>query len=236
MIATLLAGASGLTAFGAAAFAILSRPAELDAIAQTEKAGRAGERRVARALERAGIPELHDLTIRDQHGTHQIDHIAAAGDCLYVIETKTWRGRLCASPAARDWSLTRPAAAPVRVYNPILQNETHTRLIRRLTQMPVASVVIMVGHVAADAPLPEPIVRLPTAILRMTQAGRGSPRALAALDTLGRLKCQRQQPALAARHRADLRARAPAPTSARWWRVSALATVILSALMLAHLG
>jgi hypothetical protein len=44
------------------------------------------------------VPAVHDITLRDYRGTHQIDHVAAAGACLYLLETKTWRGQITERP------------------------------------------------------------------------------------------------------------------------------------------
>lgn len=207
---------SGLTAIAAGTTAFLRQPNDSAAQAHATQAGAAGERRVARALARAGVPAVHDITFQDQRGTHQIDHVAAAGDCLYCLETKTWRGELAGQAQAQHWTLRKPGGVEQRVYNPILQNDTHRDVLRRVAQVPVRSLVVLAGHVrVAGGPVPG-IVPLTSAIMEMTGAGAASGRALAALEMLARFRGQSRQAILSAAHSRRMRRKKPTWTRQLW--------------------
>lgn len=206
-----------LIAVGAASRALFVQPGEDAAQARMQKAGVAGERRVARTLDRARIPAVHDVTISDGRGTHQIDHVAAAGDVLWVIETKSWRGDLSGHHDAPTWLLMNPQKrVAARIYNPIMQNETHADVIRLVARVPVQSIVIMAGHVRMPGGLPEPIMPLAGAVLRMTQAGPPSSRALAGLAEIERIKQAAGQGSLASQHIRRMRRMKPAESRKLW--------------------
>ncbi len=218
-------------AVASASLAVLMRPTEEAAEAQMQKAGAAGERRVARTLVRAGIPAVHDVTIRYRQGTHQIDHIAAAGDALFVIETKAWRGDLRGYPDQPQWTLTKPGRSSASVYNPLMQNRTHADVIAAVAGMPVKSIVIMAGHARMPGGLPEPMMPLASAVLRMTQAGPPSPRALAGLAAIDRIKQDARQSVVAGQHIRRMSRRKQAE-SRRLWSVAGIATVAFAWLVL----
>ncbi|OYV31390.1 MAG: NERD nuclease, partial [Acidocella sp. 20-61-6] len=52
-----------MVATGAAAAAIITHPGDEATETHAQRAGAAGEKRVARALERAGVPAIHDITL-----------------------------------------------------------------------------------------------------------------------------------------------------------------------------
>ena len=216
MIVFLVELVSGMVATGAAAAAIITHPGDEATETHAQRAGAAGEKRVARALERAGVPAIHDITLQDQRGTHQIDHVAAAGDCLYCLETKTWRGELMGHADAQHWTLKKPGGAAQNVYNPLLQNETHRDVIRRVAQVPVRPLVILAGHVRlAGGPVPG-MIPLTSAIMEMTRSGAASGRALAALESLARFRGQSRQAALSAAHSRRMRRQKPTRTRQLW--------------------
>ncbi|MEE3504537.1 nuclease-related domain-containing protein [Acidiphilium acidophilum] len=218
-------------AVASASLAVLMRPTEEAAEAQMQKAGAAGERRVARTLARAGIPAVHDVTIRDQQGTHQIDHIAAAGDALFVIETKTWRGDLRGYPDQPQWTLTKLGRPSASVYNPLMQNRTHADVIAAVAGMPVKSIVIMAGHAHMTGGLPGPMMPLASAVLRMTLAGPPSARAMSGLAAIDRIKQDVRQSVVAGQHIRRMSRRMPAE-SRRLWSVAGIATVAFAWLVL----
>jgi Nuclease-related domain. len=218
---------------GAAIAAVMLRPSEDEAQSRMQTAGAAGERRVARALDRARIPAVHDVTIRDRQGTHQIDHVAAAGDCLFVIETKTWRGDLRGFPDRPQWTLSKPGRAPVPVYNPIMQNATHVQVIEGVTRVPARSIVLMAGHARIPGGLQEPMMPLAGAIMRLTQAGPATARAVAALAAIEAIKQDAGQTALAGRHVRRMRAM-KLTRSQNLWALAAGAGAAFVWLMITH--
>lgn len=220
---------SGLTAIAAGTTAFLIQPTDQAAQAHAMRAGAAGEHRVARALDRAGVPAVHDITLKDRRGTHQIDHIAAAGDALYVLETKTWRGDLDGQPEAQFWTLRKPTGTTQRVYNPLLQNETHRDVVRRFTQVPVIPLVVFAGHVRlAEGPFPA-MLPLARAIMAVTGAGPASGRAMAALDALARFREQPRQAVLATAHSRRMRRQKPTK-SRQLWALAVSAALVFVAL------
>lgn len=65
--------------------------------------GRA-QRRVARALEAAGLPALHDLVLRGPRGgLQQVDHVVRLPTGFVVLETCMRSGRLVGRPRGRVW-------------------------------------------------------------------------------------------------------------------------------------
>jgi hypothetical protein len=216
MLAIIAEFVSGMVATGAAAGAIMTGPNDQAAQGHAVKAGAAGEMRVARVLKRANVPAVHDITLRDQRGTHQIDHIAAAGDCLYVLETKTWRGDLAGQAQAQHWTLKKPGGEAQIVYNPLLQNETHRDVLRRVAQVPVKPLVILAGHVRMSGGFPPGMMPLAGAILEITRAGAASGRALAALEAVARFRDQPRQAVLSAAHSRRMRRQKPTRTRQLW--------------------
>jgi hypothetical protein len=225
--------ASGGIATGAATAAILTRPGEDITEMAMRRAGDAGEDRVALALDRASVPAVHDITLRDYRGTHQIDHVAAAGDCLYVLETKTWRGQITGRPQMRDWFLRGLSGTEKRVYNPVLQNETHADVIRCIAQLPVRPLVILAGRATPPEGSAEVMMPLARAIMEITRAGPPSRRALASLGTLGRFKEQPRQADLASEHQRRMTKRKPT-ISRQLWTICGVAVLVFIGTVIAR--
>lgn len=103
--------------------------------------GRKGERRVRRALRRLPGREfiaLHDLMIpagsTDEQGRQryrQIDHIIVSTRGIFVIETKAHKGHIQGSEEAQYWQ-QRFLMSSRSFYNPLLQNASHIRALRRV--------------------------------------------------------------------------------------------------------
>ena len=97
--------------------------------------GRKGEKIVAK--------ELKDLKKRDYiilnnlilptstNRTSQIDHIVVSTRGIFVIETKSLAGRISGSEHSQYWT-QHMASQSRQIYNPLLQNASHIRVLRRL--------------------------------------------------------------------------------------------------------
>lgn len=97
--------------------------------------GRRGEKLVADELARLKRSEnilLNDLLIPvGGDKTSQIDHVLISTRGIFVIETKSLAGRITGSEFGQYW--TQHLSSQSRsIYNPLLQNRTHVKVIRRL--------------------------------------------------------------------------------------------------------
>lgn len=97
--------------------------------------GREGERRVRRELARLPGRDciaVHDLMLSTPGGgTAQIDHVAVTSRGIFVIETKSHRGRIDGAEHAQYWQQHRLMSSQ-SLYNPLLQNAVHLRAVRRV--------------------------------------------------------------------------------------------------------
>ena len=98
------------------------------------RSGRLGERRVARELRRLpkrGFRVINDIHIPSTGGnTVQIDHIVVSTRGIFVIETKNHSGRICGSEHDQYWE-QRYMLSSRSFYNPLLQNASHIKALRR---------------------------------------------------------------------------------------------------------
>ena len=105
-----------------------------------QRRGRKGERKVRRALRRLPRRDfiaLHDLMIpagtTDDTGQtryRQIDHVVVSTRGIFVIETKAHKGHIQGSEEAQYWQ-QRFLMSARSFYNPLLQNASHIRALRR---------------------------------------------------------------------------------------------------------
>ena len=120
-----------------------------------ESKGDRGEQRVARILSRVRFCSdnhlLNDLILSwPDSGTCQIDHVIIAESGIYVVEVKNYSGWIFANEKNQYWTqvLTtgyRGESIKNRFYNPIKQNASHIRCIRRILgnyNCPVYSIVV----------------------------------------------------------------------------------------------
>lgn len=71
---------------------------------------------------------FNDVTIQEgaKKNKHQIDHIVILPYGIFVIETKNIAGRVNGELQNENWVL----ASGKTIYNPLLQNETHVRVVK----------------------------------------------------------------------------------------------------------
>ncbi|MDE6511056.1 MAG: NERD domain-containing protein [Muribaculaceae bacterium] len=98
------------------------------------RSGRRGEKIVAKELGRLKRKDnivLNDLLLPTANGkTSQIDHIVISTRGIFVIETKNHAGRISGAENAQYWQ-QHLSSRSQGFYNPILQNRSHLRAIRR---------------------------------------------------------------------------------------------------------
>lgn len=98
------------------------------------RSGKRGEKMVAKELARLKRKDyvvLNDLLLPTANGkTSQIDHVVISTRGIFVIETKNHVGRISGSENAHYWQ-QHLSSQSRGFYNPILQNRSHLRAIRR---------------------------------------------------------------------------------------------------------
>ncbi len=102
---------------------------------KSKRIGRQGEHRVAKflnALKRKDNILLNDIIISSDNGrTSQIDHILVSKRGIFVIETKSFQGRIVGSEHAQYW--TQHLSSQSRnFYNPLRQNKSHIKTLHKL--------------------------------------------------------------------------------------------------------
>jgi hypothetical protein len=164
--------------------------------------GSSGEQRVGRTLQQAGYAVLTDLTVQQGRGTHQIDHIVCGRERLFVLETKTWRGRIEGRAGDRQWRLIRPRSRePITAYNPLFQNQTHAEGIGGLCRVPVSPIVVSAGYLQVPPELSDRVMPLASLPAFLGPSGPPTGRIGAAFEELARRKAAWGQQALSARHK-----------------------------------
>lgn len=98
------------------------------------RSGKRGEKIVAKELGRLKKKDyivLHDLLLPTVNGkSSQVDHVVVSTRGIFVIETKNHAGRISGSEQAQYWQ-QHLSSQSRGFYNPILQNRSHLRAIRR---------------------------------------------------------------------------------------------------------
>lgn len=107
-----------------------------------ENIGKVGEKRVARKLDWLSKEYiiLNDIMLPTQYGTTQIDHIAISPYGIFVIETKNYKGWIFGHENSEEWKQSLLgkkrwygwSSEQHKFRNPIRQNLSHTREIKKL--------------------------------------------------------------------------------------------------------
>lgn len=102
------------------------------------KKGEEGERKVADLLENSkGFHRLiNNLVLTGENGvSHQIDHILINPHGVFVIETKNYYGEITGQEDDSFWTrsyFVRRQKKSVKFHNPLKQNQSHIRIIKRI--------------------------------------------------------------------------------------------------------
>lgn len=101
---------------------------------KARRSGKRGEKIVAKQLSQLKKKDyivLNDLLLPTAKGrTSQIDHVVVSTRGIFVIETKNHAGRIAGAEHAQYWQ-QHLSSQSRGFYNPILQNQSHLRAIRR---------------------------------------------------------------------------------------------------------
>ncbi len=74
---------------------------------------------------------LNDFILRVGSKSAQIDHLIVSPNGIFVIETKNWRGRIEGDAREPNWRQFKDDGTPVKVSNPIFQNERHVEVVQQ---------------------------------------------------------------------------------------------------------
>ena len=127
-----------------------------------EKAGRQGEKRVAKKLsdlDSSVYKAFHNVLLPTARGSAQIDHVVISAYGIFVIETKNFKGRLTGGLESETWQQHFGAKSyPLR--NPVLQNEGHVRALMRALKLTDRTLFVPLVVFAGSADVEVPVVAL----------------------------------------------------------------------------
>ena len=112
--------------------------------------GKLGEKRVA--LKLRNIPNsvlINDLTFSvNDNKTCQIDHVLVCSRGIFVIETKTYSGRIYGDDSKREWTQVLQYGKVKNIfYSPVKQNNTHIyELSKRINNHNIFNCVVFVKN------------------------------------------------------------------------------------------
>lgn len=141
-------------------------------------AGHDGEGRVAKIL--AKLPRswavLNNLALRVNGPIIQIDHLALGPAGAYVLETKTQKGRIFASPRHGQWQVSRRGKVR-NIPNPLEQNKIQVEACKKLLKnlghnIPCRGLVVMTE---ASVKSGRPIVPLDQLAQILTEEAENTP-------------------------------------------------------------
>lgn len=111
--------------------------------------GYLGEAKVKRILSRFHSKECfsaHDFLIPGGRDTTQLDHVLINRHGIFVIETKNYTGRITGGTDTQMWTQHTPHSEPRKFLNPLKQNESHVKALRKILRkyprIPVHNIVV----------------------------------------------------------------------------------------------
>lgn len=113
---------------------------EIQASKSKVESGRSGEQFVSKVF-RENLPDdvyiLNDIDVHDGSKTAQNDHILVHNSGIYLVETKTYGGRLEGHADDENWTQIKDnngSSSRNRVTNPIKQNKYHREVFERFLE------------------------------------------------------------------------------------------------------
>lgn len=104
---------------------------------------------------------FHDILIKINSRSSQIDHIVVSKYGIFVIETKSRAGWIFGSPDSEYWTLTL-RKSKFKFQNPLRQNFVHIRNISEFLSInpeKIYSVVVFWGDCYFKTPMPENVIK-----------------------------------------------------------------------------
>ena len=112
--------------------------------------GKLGEKRVSNRLKSIkGAYIVNDLSFTVNEGkTCQIDHVLVCNKGIFVIETKTYAGRIYGDDSRKEWTqVLQYGKVKNKFYSPVKQNMTHIyELSKRLNKKHIYNCVVFVNN------------------------------------------------------------------------------------------
>jgi hypothetical protein len=151
---------------------------------KAEMLGRKGEQEVARRIAELGMPAVHDVTLSDDRGRTQIDHVVRTAFGIVVLETKRFSGVVTGTVSAalwrhevgggatlvqsrgRRWRPKRRVQTEAVVtwfQNPLRQNYRHVMAVRGVigdSDVPVRGLVVSAGPARFEWELARAVIPL----------------------------------------------------------------------------
>ena len=96
--------------------------------------GDKGEEKVIALLnkEKSYFKLINNLTLEGENGmTHQIDHVFINENGVFVLESKSLYGEIIGTLNDTVW-IKIIRGKRINIYNPILQNKSHVRIVKKL--------------------------------------------------------------------------------------------------------
>lgn len=172
------------------------------------RAGRAGERMVARAVAKSRLPVLHDIYLPVGEDVTQVDHVVLAGSCLVVIETKHMAGMVFGREGDETWTQVRQDRKR-RFRNPHMQNRVHVAAVSQAIggALPVVGIVVFSAGATLRIATASPTMRLGDLLPFLSRAagdGRRTSRGDKAWSSLQRAASSIPRHVAMSRHAATL--------------------------------
>ena len=125
--------------------------------------GAAGERAVARVLNRLGEAALQEIILPDgRGGLTQIDHLVLTKAGLLVVETKNYAGQVLGQPQDPKWT-QRLGKKNFTFQNPLRQNYLHLQALKALVPtVPMQGWVVFTDAARFPKGIPEGVSTLST--------------------------------------------------------------------------
>jgi restriction system protein len=99
---------------------------------------------------------FHNVTLRTDDGTTQIDHIFVSRFGIFVLETKNMQGWIFGGEHQAEWT-QRIFKETFKFQNPLRQNYKHVKTLEALLDVPsetIHSVVVFAGDSTFKTPMP----------------------------------------------------------------------------------
>ena len=124
-------------------------------------AGRIGQMRIRKALEKRSPDVLHDFILPGAYGgLAKIDHAILTAGGILCIQTKHFNGIVFGGEDEAQWTNV-DGAKRRRFLNPLIQNEGRTRALRKVVpDVPVDNLVIFTGSVEFTSPPPKNVIHV----------------------------------------------------------------------------
>jgi predicted RNA-binding Zn-ribbon protein involved in translation (DUF1610 family) len=110
--------------------------------------GELGVRLALKRLDKETFEVLHNITLKTNDATTQLDHIVVGSNGIFVIETKNYKGWIFGSEHSAQWTQTIYRSKH-RFHNPVHQNYGHIKTLQTYLPGytdPMVSIVNFTGN------------------------------------------------------------------------------------------